>query len=423
MSSMSRRVLAGAISVVLLLAPAALAKQTLRVQIILAAAGIKHINDVIIPEFERTHDVTVQMETVNWNTRLEKLLITTAGGVPPDVFMSGAEHILELVQAGLIAPLDKEFAAWRDRNDFFPPTFGSSTWEGSHYGVPIYTGPRTWWYRTDLFELAGMNPDSPPRTWDELLIAAKKLTRTEGNTVVRQGYDLARWTGTASGFGKIQDYVTYLWQNDGELVDAEYQPLFTSEEGVETLRFLIDLKEAVRPPGYSVAVPGGTGSAFIKGASAIYLFGPGTASEVHNIAPGLVDSVRAILPVVGKKKQITTVFSDWLGIHAQSPNKDLAWAFIQALTTPKALVDINAELGLLSPRRSTVNEFVRRRPLVRYLYDTLNHSRAFPVYPNSVELANTFGEQYTKAIEGEAAAHTVLEEAARRWRVILAEMD
>ena len=54
--------LAGVISAVLSLAPAAPAKQTLRVQIILAAAGIKHIKDVIIPEFERTHDVTSEPE-------------------------------------------------------------------------------------------------------------------------------------------------------------------------------------------------------------------------------------------------------------------------------------------------------------------------------------------------------------------------
>ncbi|MGI6610598.1 MAG: extracellular solute-binding protein [Limnochordia bacterium] len=414
MFSKKQRILVYVVGLALLVAPAALAKQTLRVQIILGAAATKYINDSIIPEFERTHDVIVQMETVNWNTRMEKLLITTAGGVPPDVFMSGAEHILELVQANLIAPLDREFATWRDRNDFFPPTFGSSVWQGSNYGVPIYTGPRTWWYRTDLFELTGLDPNSPPSTWEELLVAAKKLTRTEGSTVVRQGYDLSRWTGTASGFGKIQDYVTYLWQNDGELVDAEYQPLFHSQEGLETLQFLVELKETVRPPGYDLAIPGGSGSAFIKGAAAIYLFGAGTASEVHNIAPGLVDSVRAILPVIGKKTQVTTVFSDWLGIHPQSPNRDVAWAFVQALTQPKALVDINAELGLLSPRRSTVNEFVRRRPLVRYLYDTLNYCRAFPVYPKSVELANAFGAEYTRAIEGQAAPHTVLEEAARR---------
>ena len=31
------------------------------------------------------------------------------------------------------------------------------------------------------------------------------------------------------------------------------------------------------------------------------------------------------------------------------------------------------------------------------------------------------GEQYTKAIEGQVAAHTVLEEAARQWRVSLSE--
>ncbi len=352
---------------------------------------------------------------------MEKLLINTAAGTPPDIFMNGAEHVLELVQQNLVAPLDREFASWPDRNDFFTPTFGSSTWQGRHYGVPIYTGPRTWWYRADLFDQAGLDSNRPPSTWAELLDATKKLNRTEGDKVVRQGYDLSRWTGNASPFGKIQDYIVYLWQNGGDLIDSQYGPRFQTPEGLEAFQFMYQLKETVKPPGYQISVPSGSGDALIKGAAAIYLAGGWVVSQVYQYVPDLADSVKAILPVVGHKERVAPVFSDWLAIHAQSPNKDIAWKFIQALTTPKALLDINSALGLLSPRRSTVNEFVRQRPLVRYLYETLNYSRPFPVFPKSQRLIEAWSQHYTRAIEGQAGVQSAFEEAARQWRAILQE--
>lgn len=397
------------------------AQSSLRVQLILGARAIKYLNDNVIPEFEREFNTGVDIETVDWNNRMEKLLITTAAGVPPDVYMSGAEHVLELVENGLIAPLDREFSQWADRRDFLAPTFGSSIWEGVHYGVPIYTAPRVWWYRADLFEDAGMSGDQPPRSWSELLDAAKRLTKTDGQQVIRQGYDLSRWTGTASPFGKLHDFAVYLWQIGGELFDDEYQPLFTSPESIATMEFLFQLKEAVKPPGYQVVVPGGGGEALIKGAAVINLAGGWISSQVHQYAPDQLDVVKAIVPVPGEKNRVTNIFSDWLGIHAQSTNKELAWEFIKAVTQPEVLVDMNAELGLLSPRRSTITEFLRRRPLSKYMYETVEYARPYPVFPLSVQLSEAWSSQYTLAIEGQLGIVPAMEEASRRWRVILQE--
>jgi len=399
--------------------PIALAKTSLRVQLILGAGAIKYIKENVVPEFEEKYDATVEIETVNWDNRMEKLLITTAGGVPPDIFMSGAEHVLELVDAGLVAPLDKEFSVWADHKDFLPPTFGSSQWEGRSYGVPLYTGPRVWWYRTDMFENAGLNPNAPPRNWADLLTAAKRLTRTDGQQVTIQGYDLSRWTGNAGTFGKMQDYTVFVWHVDGELFDENYEPLFTSPENLAALEYMIQLKEAVKPPGYEVVVPGGGGDALIKGAAAMYLAGGWVSSQVHEYAPDLLDSVRAIVPVPGEKSQVVNIFSDWLGIHAASPNKDLAWKFIQAVTSAKVLVDINAEVGLLSPRRSTITEFARVRPLSLQMYETVNYCRPWPAFPKTVQLIEAWSKQYTEAIEGRMGAQPAMEEASRQWRAIL----
>ena len=97
------------LAVTLLAGAADAARTELRVHFILGASAIKYLNDNVIPEFERKFNADVSIDMATWNNRMEKLLITTAGGVPPDVYMNGAEHVLELVEMGLVAPLDKEF--------------------------------------------------------------------------------------------------------------------------------------------------------------------------------------------------------------------------------------------------------------------------------------------------------------------------
>ena len=54
-------------------------------------------------------------------------------------------------------------------------------------------------YNVDHFKEAGLDPDKPPRHWEELVAAAKKLTKREGDRVTRWGimapsnYDYGGW--------------------------------------------------------------------------------------------------------------------------------------------------------------------------------------------------------------------------------------
>src|SRR5262249_59312701 len=55
------------------------------------------------------------------------------------------------------------------------------------------------YYNADQFREAGLDPDRPPQTWDDLVAAAKKLTKREGDRVTRWGilmpsnYDYGGW--------------------------------------------------------------------------------------------------------------------------------------------------------------------------------------------------------------------------------------
>ena len=411
-----RRVLLGVLIVLLVSSVVVAQERTLHVQMIATDDGYRYLTTEFIPKFEAEHGVTVQLEMVDWGNRMDKLMVNTLAGNPPDLFFNGATHVQELVEAGLLHPIDEYLAAMPDLDDFFPPTLGSSTFQGHHYGLPVYTSPRVFWYRQDFFEMAGLDPNRPPASWDELIEYAKRLTVTEGNVVVRQGIDLGRWTGSDAA-ANLQEFVMYLAQNGGRLYDPEtYEAEFDGPLGVETLEFMIDLRHAVQPPGYTLDVGGGQGHPLVRGVSAMRVDPSTSVRHFHN-NPALADEIRAIVPPPGKSERVTLTFDNWLGIHSGSRNKDLAWEFLKAFTSAEVQRDFNLAAGYQSPRRSTFMDFVAEQPLVRYAYETLNYAIPFPVLSIPAQARQTFNQGYMAVMRGDEAPRSALAEAARIWNM------
>ncbi|CAN0604765.1 unnamed protein product, partial [Ectocarpus sp. 12 AP-2014] len=63
-----------------------------------------------------------------------------------------------------------------DMDNYFPGPRSSLTWDDGVYGIPRASNTIALYYNKDLFEAAGLDPDTPPSTWDELYEAATALT-------------------------------------------------------------------------------------------------------------------------------------------------------------------------------------------------------------------------------------------------------
>ena len=61
------------------------------------------------------------------------------------------------------------------KEDIFPGPLSSVTWDGKIYGIPRGANTIALYYNADMFKAKGLDPDNPPKTWDELYAAAKKL--------------------------------------------------------------------------------------------------------------------------------------------------------------------------------------------------------------------------------------------------------
>jgi len=178
-------------------------------------------------------NVTVKFETIPQNDYMGARLTTAfAADSGPDVFVMSPGDFLKYVNSGLAADLSAAFTK-PIRDDFLPSSLDAVTVKGKIYAVPFEIELLGLYYDKDILKAAGVQP---PKTWDELLAATKKLS-----TPTQPGLVLP----TDSGY--YQNYVWYpfLWQTGANVVDVKNMKGSFSGPGVEkSLKLWSDLIKA-----------------------------------------------------------------------------------------------------------------------------------------------------------------------------------
>lgn len=106
------------------------------------------------------------------------------------------------------------------------------------YGVSYFPAPEILVYRKDFFKEAGLDPEKPPRTWEELKSYAVRLAKRDANNnVIRAGLNIP--VINPEVFIK-----PFLWQNDASVIDEEKEVLGVNSAGaVETFEYVKRLRE------------------------------------------------------------------------------------------------------------------------------------------------------------------------------------
>ncbi|WP_055619222.1 extracellular solute-binding protein [Streptomyces sp. JHA19] len=158
-----------------------------------------------------------------------------AGGQMEDVFytyFTDARHVVDINQAADITPYVKELKSYSTIQQQLRDIY---TVDGKVYGVPRTGYSMGLIYNKALFEKAGLDPDKPPATWDEVRTAAKKIAGLGGGTVGYADYSAQNqggWHFTAELYSQGGDVVS----PDGKKATVD------SPEGRAVLRTLHDMR-------------------------------------------------------------------------------------------------------------------------------------------------------------------------------------
>ena len=369
----------------------------------------------LLPKFEASHPgVKVNTQYISWTHLDEKLTISFAGGVAPDIFQVGAEYVGGLAYRGMARRLDDYLASWAAKDDYFPASWSTCVYQGHVYGLPYLSAPRALLYRRDLLKAAGFQ--RPPDTWEQLAQAAQRMTVRDGPVTRIAGMNLpVSW----------QIFVEFLWENGGEIFSQDgRRSRLNSPEAIEALQFYVDLYHKYRVcPTSGMPQIGGSIPVFASQKAAMEIMNQFGIYTVSKYAPELLPQV-GVAPTPKRKQRVISVYTDWLAMSPQSQHKDLAWELMTFLMEPENLAAYNATLFFIPPRRSAVQtaEFMRRNPHLREFVALMDqYGRSLPAMPEWFEIRTGLQSAVSAAIYRTKTPAQALADYSRDLDRLLAE--
>jgi ABC-type glycerol-3-phosphate transport system substrate-binding protein len=317
----------------------------------------------------------------------------------------------DLAKDKLVAPVPDAIAADVEAN--WPAGIVSAaSIGGTLYGIPNEIDVYALNYNKALFEQAGIT--EPPKTWDEFLADAEKLTDASKG---QQGFGMINsWAA-----GVLHPFASLLVSNGGELI-ADGKPVLDSKQATETF----DLYEKLIKNGWSVpsmatADANTTGpflDNFVSGKTGMIIMANWWESALKaGTGDKFADIATAPIPVGPSGDTARSISYSWMTVvnaKASPEEQAAAWDFLNWLNGPasgpngaSAMGDILMSMGILPSRTSDVEAFSDRLssdPFLEGYTETLSNAKPFPVVLGGQEFSEALQQQLEAIQFGQKSA-------------------
>ena len=213
----------------------------------------------------------------NYDDTRVRALSAIASGEPAQLAVMFSIDAYDLIEQDLIVPFDDVATSDADKawlSSFYPALMANGQIEGKTWGIPFQRSTIVAYYNKDMFRAAGLDPDAPAQTWEELVSMGKALTKdgTYGLMIPSTGYPYWMFQALAIQNGKE------LMSGDG------LTTYFDDPTVVDTLEFWKSLstEQGIMPTG---TVEWGTlRQAFLEGQTAMMWHSTGNLTAVKDNA-------------------------------------------------------------------------------------------------------------------------------------------
>ncbi|MDZ5453563.1 ABC transporter substrate-binding protein [Labrys sp. ZIDIC5] len=329
------------------------------------------------PEFEKLTGAKINVIAVPFSDLYQKVLTDWASGTNSvDAAVFAPQWMVDYVAGGYLEDIGGRVAkdkaiAWDDIAPFFRDF--SSSYGGKTYLVPFDGDFHMLYYRTDIFEKAGLKP---PTTWDEYLEAAKKLNGMEVDGQKVYGSCIAK-KRNAQSYWFVTDVVGSMTQSKGTSQGTFFNtkdmaPLVDNEAFRKALTFLKESGKYGPPDELNMDVSD-TRPLFTSGKCALNLdwgdvgvlaIDPATSKVIDKTGATIMPGSKQVLnwdtgkleacsketcpnAIDGVNHAPYAAFGGWSGginVKAQDKVKDAAYAFFSYMSAP-AQSNVDVTIG------------------------------------------------------------------------------
>lgn len=365
--------------------------------------------NALIEAYGQEHpNVTIEYQQYNFGAELETKMNTLyASGSAPDVVRAPISTIALRASMGQYAPLDEYIDSWDEKDKVLQTAYDVASYKDHRYGVAINVEANFMFYRKDHFVEAGLDPQNPPKTWEQLYEYAEKLAVREGNSVVRSGISIP------VGQGHIF-VIPFSRMNGGKLVDIENnEPVFNEKQTVEALDYLAsyNLNKLVIP-----FVNNQDQNPFELGKASMMI---GTLPVYNTILASGVDWVDQLMfaPMVSRETKSGFGGCQIMFLSEEGKHKDQAWDFVKFLFTDDSVWKLVTDAGATPVKAGLSDKFMERYPEIGPTYlDALTYCEGMPKVEWAALFEKYINIAYEEAMYGQKDAQTALNDAIEQLK-------
>ena len=337
----------------------------------------------------------------SYQDTIAKALTAVKSGEPPVTSILLSTDMFTLIDEDAIVPFDDLIKTAADRawlKSFFPAFMENSQTGGKTWGIPFQRSTVVLYYNKEAFKEAGLDPNRPPGTWQEMADFAQKLTKRDASGNVTQwGVQIP-----SSGFPYWLFQGLAIENGVNLMNEAGTQVYYDRPEVIGALQYWVDLvnKYKVHPPG--IVEWGTTPKDFFERKVAMMWTTTGNLTNVKNNAK--FDFGVAMLPA-GKQRGSPTGGGNFYVFKKSTPaQREAAFKFIKWATTPERAAKWGIDTGYVAVRADawdtpTMKQYVAGFPPAAVARDQLQYAKA--------ELSTHDNQRVTKALnDGLQAALT-----------------
>ncbi|WP_235728232.1 ABC transporter substrate-binding protein [Metabacillus indicus] len=377
-----------------------------------------YINGVIADFEKENENIKVKWVDVPWGDMEKKILASVASKTAPDVANLNPQFAAKLAELDALVDMD-EAVADDVKSQYFEGVWKSNTFDGKTFGIPWYLSSQVTMYNTKIFEEAGLDPNKPPATFEELAEVSKTIKEKTGKYAFFPPFDGSHLLETMVMKGV-------------DLTNEEMtKAAFNTPDGKAAFQYYVDLYKAdlipreVLTEGHGKAI-----DMYQAGQLAILASGPQFLNTVKENAPDVLAATKTAVSITGEtnKKNVAAMN---LVVPKQSEHQDAAVKFSVFLTNAENQIEFDklttilpsVESALEDPYFTELPENATPIDEARIVSaEQLKESEVLvPPMKGYDELKNAMNEAMQAAMLGEMSVDDALKQAEDKWNEILSQ--
>jgi multiple sugar transport system substrate-binding protein len=301
--------------------------------------------------------ISIKRETVPGDTLIQKVLQQASSKTLPDVLMLDNPDVQQIAATGALAPLND---LGLNADGVIKGMVDATSYQGKLYGLAPVTNTIALFYNKDVLAEAGVQP---PKTWDELKAAAKKLTKPGR-------YGIA-FNANATYEGSWQ-FLPAMWTNGGDETDL------TSPQNAEALQLWVDL---VQSGSASKSVinwtQGDAKDQFVAGKAAMMVNGPWQIPALQTTPNVKWDVVQFPVNKVGQTPVAPLGGEAWtVPLNKDQAKQQKAADYVKCLNSDENELAWAKARFTLPTRTALLDQYVKEVPSMKAFGEQVVNARA-----------------------------------------------